>query len=718
MDHVREEIQTLVMASFQVSSSSVTGSDTDRDQPAQGRVAQGSLWQVRTALFLLGVAWLTGTGCDPRDPGASPRTVSPAAPAVTSTTINRHSFQYEGPMPQSFSEAPSLAVLVAKGELPPVAERLPEQPLVVPPVERIGKYGGTWRRAFTGPSDRQNIDRILHDHVIYCDLDGSTLMPHIARSWEVADNGRVFIFYLRKGMRWSDGHPFTADDFVFAYEDILLNDELNPAKPEWLRRSGKLGTVTRIDDYTVQYKFREPYHVFLEIYAGLRVAGLSAAGYYFRTVYAPSHYLKQFHPKYADPQTLDQKIKEAGFDSWKQLFRQSCATHNNRDLPVLGPWKVVQPITGQLFVLERNPYYWAVDPNGNQLPYIDRIAMHLATDLEVLNLRAVQGLIDMQHRHIQLAKVPLLKREAKTGNYRVLFWPNRGGTDCGIFINQTYDEDEEILRWLRNRDFRIALSLAVDRDAINELIFLGTGTPRAFICPPDTRYYPGSEYERKNAHFDLAQANATLDHLGLEQRDREGFRMRKDGGGRLVLSLAAVGAAFIDFTGIAELLAAHWEKMGLKIHVNIEERSLFTTRRNSNEHQLSLWGTGGSENPWAYPSFTVPTTIGMQMAPLIGAWYQSEGQKGVEPKDDIKRLIELYEQGSGAPTAQRIALGQELWRIHVHNQFIIGTVGLSPAFNGVVVVKNNFRNVPDVAPNSAILQNPGVARPEQFFFNN
>ena len=628
-----------------------------------------------------------------------------------------HSFVYQGPPPSTYQEAPSLSEKVAKGDLPPVDERLPEEPLVITPIERIGKYGGIWNRAFTGPEDRQNIDRLVHDHVIYYDLDGETLVPHIARSWEVSEEGRVFIFHLRKGMKWSDGHPFTADDFVFAYKDLIMNDELNPAKPSWFQIGGELGRVKKVDQLTVRFEFDEPYYVFLELFAGLQVGGQGARAMYFAGPYAPAHYLKQFHQDYVSAEQIQEMVAESGLGSWFQFFRQKVMPQHNPDLPVVAPWKTVQPITSQQFVLERNPFYWAVDPQGNQLPYIDRISMRLATNPEVLNLWAISGELDMQHRHIQLAKVPVFKENAKSQGYRVLMWPDAGGSEAAIFVNQTYEEDPEIARWLRNRDFRQALSFAVDRDAINETIFLGTGKPRKFLPPPGSLYYPGAEYE--GTAYDLDQAAAILDRIGLNQKDAEGFRLRADGKGRMILRLACSLGALADFPGVAELLAEHWSRVGFWVDVAVEERSLFLTRLYGNQQQLALWGNGGSENLWAYPSFTIPAIqSGINFAPLVASWFQSRGKQGREPTGRIKRLVELYEQGKSVPREERVPLGQSIWRIHAEDLYVIGTVGLSPALNGVVVVRNNFRNVPDVAPNSPTLQNPGIARTEQFFFDD
>jgi len=668
--------------------------------------------------LIVGVVVLVPLGCTR---SAEPPTVPASQPTSVSTAPveEPHSFIYEGPIPERFHEAPMLAKLVEEGKLPPVEQRLPQEPLVIPPVERIGKYGGTWRRAFTGPADGQNMDRLEHDHVIYYDMDGFTLVPHIARSWEVSDDGRTCTFKLRRGMKWSDGAPFTADDFVFGYEDILLNDELNPSPPGYMKQAGEPGVIEKVDDYTVRYVFARPYYVFPEICASLLVAGQSTYGGDSLTFYAPKHYLRRFHPKYTSERELTAKIAESGVATWVQLFRQKGDVGINRELPVVGPWQMTSPMTSQMLILERNPYYWAVDPEGNQLPYIDRIEMRLAGNLEVLNLWAIAGEIDMQHRHIMLSKVPMLRNEnnARKGGYQVLFWPGRNAADCALYINQTWQGDAEIEKWIRDLDFRIALSLAIDREEINETVFLGTGTAKAFVPASDTPFYPGPEYRMNYAVRDLVRANEILDGLGLEKRDSEGFRLRTDGEGKLILNIATIGSSFLDYEKIGELLERHWREVGIKVNLRVEEGSLFSQRARNNEHQMCLWEAGVSENLWLYPGTTIPEYEGCFFASLVGRWHQTGGRQGQEPTGGLKRLLELYDEGKEVSLDERRALGAEVFRVHAENLYVIGMVGESAAFNGVVVVKNDFRNVPAKAPNSSALQNPGIARPEQFFFD-
>ncbi len=201
----------------------------------------------------------------------------PNTPERVAVSTEGFSFIYQGAPVTTFSEAPELAERVASGELPPVEDRLPEEPLIVPTIERIGQYGGTWRRGFTG-LDTSNMDRIVHDHLIYYDIDGYTLMPHFAKGWEISEDGTTFTFHLRPGMKWSDGTPFTADDFVFAFEDISTNEKINPVKPNYATVDGQLCKCEKLDETTVRYTFHKPNYVFIERVGGLYVAGQFVQG--------------------------------------------------------------------------------------------------------------------------------------------------------------------------------------------------------------------------------------------------------------------------------------------------------------------------------------------------------------------------------------------------------------------------------------------------------
>jgi len=263
-------------------------------------------------------------------------------------------------------------------------------------------------------------------------------------------------------MKWSDGVPFTADDFLFWYEDIILNDELTPAKPVWLK-TGELGKVEKVDDYTIRFRFTKPHGLFLKYLAGPQGHGIA---------YYPKHYLKQFHPRYTPVEKLEEMAKKEGFKFWYQLFQAKNDRWMNPDLPVITPWKTKTPATEDPFVLERNPYFWKVDPEGNQLPYIDRISHRLVENPDMINFKAMTGELDMQFRHILYTNYPLLMNGREKGNYQVFKYTDDFETNMAIGINLN-NKDPVLRKIVQDKRFRIAMSLAMNREEINELCYLG-----------------------------------------------------------------------------------------------------------------------------------------------------------------------------------------------------------------------------------------------------
>jgi peptide/nickel transport system substrate-binding protein len=647
---------------------------------------------------------------------------APAAPAAAPTAAPSgpvKMIQIVDTKPAKFSEAPMLADLVKAGKLPPVEQRLPDDVLVIKPVDQTGKFGGTWHRAFTGVADSQNIERISHDHLLYWDPTVNKVVPHVAKGWDVSADGKIITIHLRKGMKWSDGQPFTADDIMFWYEDLYLNAELNPSKANFMAIGGNQGTVSKVDDTTVQFTFGAPYFMFVELIASLGVAGHLTNGKNAMGLWSPKHYMQQFHVKYTDKAKLDQMAKDAKFDNWVNLFKFKNDPERNVDCPTTAPWKVTQPIDTQQFTLERNPYFFTVDTEGNQLPYIDKISLGLAENLEVVNLRAVAGEFDIQVRHIDLAKVPVYKQNQDKGNYSVHFWRWNHGTDAGLFVNQNYVADPEIQKWLTNKDFRIALSLGFDRAQLNETYWLGIGDPGSSAPGELSPYYLGPESRKLNSTLDAKRANDLLDKMGLDKKDANGLRLRTDGKGPLALEVTTVGAAFVNWTGIGQMVSQHWAKnIGIRADVKEVERSLMTTRLANNELQIRVWSNDGSDNPFTYPDHILPYNNGSGWGPLYGTWLQSGGSKGVKPEGDAAKMLDLFEQAKAVNADKRVELGKQIIQLYLDNMFVIGTVGLSPAILGVAIVKNYMGNVPDSVVGSTPGQTKGNSRPEQYFFKN
>jgi peptide/nickel transport system substrate-binding protein len=639
--------------------------------------------------------------------------------------------QLEGPeiitdpaqFPKTFQEAPQLAALVKAGKLPPVKERIGQDPLVVKPVHEIGKYGGTWRRGFTGPADFWNG---LHsvsgpDHILFWDYTGYKVVPNIARGWELSADGRTTTIFLRRGMKWSDGHPFTADDFVFWYEDIYQNRELVPTPTLFMTINGKPGEVEKVDAYTVRFKFPDPYPVFPEMLAGATPigGGHSLRGREGMGGYAPAHYLKQFHPRYTSKEELDRRLKEYKFDKWWLLFLDRNSWHLNPALPVVTPWKTVTPANTPVWTLERNPYSIWVDTAGNQLPYIDKAVFTLAENEEVLNLRAIAGEYDNQLFHLSMLKVPVFLENEKRGKYKVSLHPGDYGGDLVIKFNMTYDKDPEIAKWFHNRDFRRALSIAIDREQINEMFWLGTSAPRSVVPVESSPYFPGPDYVTMWAFYDPQQANAMLDRIGLDKKDAEGYRLRSDGKGRLRLVMTVAGAAHAPFDQFVEPVKEHWKNVGIHLDIEVVERSLAITRAGANETQLSAWNNDGSEHPWTFPFHLVWLSISTVApgGPEYARWFHSGGKEGKEPTGRIRQMMDWWVKGMGVSDEERIKLGREIWKIAAEDVYIIGIVGPGAA-SGVRVAKLNMGNLPARMYISPEGKAEGISRPVTYFYKD
>jgi peptide/nickel transport system substrate-binding protein len=658
-------------------------------------------------------------GATPAKPAATSAPAAPVATVAKPATGQIKGVEIVDKVPGKFSEAPMLADLVKAGKLPPVDQRVPQEPLVYKPVNEIGKYGGTWRMAFTGPADGQNLERHMHDHLLYWDTAVQKVVPNVAKSWEVTDDGKTITVHLRKGMKWSDGQPFTADDIMFWYQDMYLNDELNPSKAAFMSIGGKQGKVEKVDDTSVAFKFESPYYLFVEELASLDVAGHLTNGKNAMGIWGPKHYMQQFHPKYVSKDDLDKKVADAKFKTWVELFKNKNNCELNLECPTTAPFKVTSPINTPQMVVERNPYYYAVDTDGNQLPYIDKITFTLAENLEVVNLRAVAGEYDLQVRHIDIAKVPVFKQNEQKQGYTVGFWPWAHGTDAGLFVNQSYNGDPEIKKWITNKDFRIALSLGIDRDQLNEVYWLGLGDPGSAAPGPASPFFLGPESRKLYSTLDPKKANDLLDKLGLDKKDAQGFRLRTDGKGPLTLEVVTVGAAFVNWTGIGTMVGQQWAKnIGIKADVKEVERSLMTTRLANNELQFRVWSNDGSDNPFTYPPHAMAYNDGSAIGPEFGKWFQSGGKVGTKPEGDMLKELELFDQGKAVPADKRIDIGKQMLQLYTENVWVIGTCGLSPAILGVVIKKNNMGNVPDLVVGSTPAQTPGNARPEQFYFKS
>ncbi len=609
-----------------------------------------------------------------------------------------------------FKESPLLAEQVRAGRLPAVDARLPETPLVVPVVERAGDYGGVWRRAFLGPADANNYVRVVYDGLFRFSPDGAKIEPKIAAGAESSADFRVWTIRLRKGSRWSDGAPFGADDIVFWHKDVLLNKDLTPTLPGWNRnRDGTPMAVEKVDDVTVRFTYKDPATLFLTAVANQD----GADGTY--AMFLPAHYLKKFHIAYAPKEDIDKMAVAAGFKTWTELFVNRATPPQNPERPTMAAWAPVTRISDPVFTLRRNPYYIAVDPAGNQLPYIDEVRFTYFADVQALNLQAIAGNFDMQERHIQMTNYPVLKEQERAGKYRVITWPTFGGSDAVVAFNQTYKADAETAKLLATRDFRIAMSHAINRDQIKESVFLGLGEARQGVPAPWHPYFPGKEWATKYTDYNKAEANRLLDGIGLNKRDANGIRLLANGKPATVE--ISVVPAFGAWPDVALLISKDWEAVGIKTIVQIRERALHFKMNENNELMVEMWNEDTTAFPYTGNAKVDPRIApNLTIAPLVPKYLASGGKEGMEPPEPMKKIMALIDTARTVGPDEQVKLAQELFKIWVDNLYEIGTIGLTPMVQGVVVANNKFRNVPTTLGNDWPLRSPGNARTEQFFF--
>jgi len=608
-------------------------------------------------------------------------------------------------MPEEIKEAPDLFAKVAQGDLPPIDERLPLEPRVITPVEEIGQYGGTWRRVAIGPNDVGSWDhRLSYDTAFRYGTLGADIVPHILKGFEANEEGSSFTMFFRKGMKWDDGEPFTADDVMFLWEADQLNLELNPNGPSnmW-KTAGEPAVLTKVDDYTLTWTFTTPYALFIPLMASTRYNWF--AGF-------PKHYLTQFHPEYAKREDVEKMAKDEGFDDWMALWG-SKRDWRNVERPRVVTWSAVKLPPDIPSVMERNPYYFLIDTEGNQLPYIDRLRFEVVENIDILNLKAVAGAVDMQFRHLSWENYPLFIDSAAQGDYRVMKWTLAEGSQATLSPNMNH-EDPGMRELMANKKFRTALSVALDREEMNEVIYLGLGTPRQASVVPS---FPGWKESQStaDAQYDPALANQLLDEIGLTARDEEGFRKRLDGE-KLTINVE-YAPVFGPWADVVEMASQYWAAVDIRAFPKEESRELFNERGQAGTIQdMSVWTMDRSAHAMLDPIWQYPIRGGTPASSgaLWYDWYTTGGTSGEEPPAEVKKAYELYDQIKIAPNSEAYtALVGELLDLNAQEHWYIGCVGLLPH---VGVVKNNFRNVPEEAISDWLCLTPGNTTIEQYFF--
>ncbi|PWI32050.1 peptide ABC transporter substrate-binding protein [Vibrio albus] len=606
-----------------------------------------------------------------------------------------------------YHEAPQLAKLVKAGELPTVEERLPEEPLVVTPIESIGQYGGQLRLVGLKTDAGHRMRMLKYDNLFNFNRHYTGIEPNLATDYAVNDDLTEYTISLRKGVKWSDGHPFTAEDIKF-YIDLVGRPDWTGNRPMYARAPGD-ATATVVDEHTVKITLAKPDGMFIRKLANTDGSNI---------VQFPKHYCEQFLPEVN--KNAGEQAKEAGFDSWLQFFQTKCRSiyfqesYQNPDRPSVNAWKVKVtpgPAT-QYAVWERNPYYWQVDTEGNQLPYLDEVYFAYSENKEEMVLRAAAGETDFQTRHIGKAQYrPMLFQNAEKGGYEYQTRPSTRMNATILGLNQT-SKDPVKRELFANKDFRIALSYAIDREGISETIYSGVTDPYQAAPSPGSAFYD-EKFATQYTAYNPEKANQMLDAIGLNKRDDEGYRLDKTGQ-RLRIQALFDQRKVGEPTDILELVKNDWKKVGIFLDIRIVEGSYLQTQRLANDYDLiPALGDGGIGVLDAFRSYAPQnpeSTWG------LGYYYWMSDKNhadAVEPPAHVKKQIELYRKmGNTASTEEQTKLMSEIVKIAKENFYVIGTVS---SLDEGVVIKHGVHNADTEVPSSYGIASPGPMRTSQLW---
>lgn len=615
------------------------------------------------------------------------------------------------------AEAPVLAELVREGRLPPLGQRIALEPAVLQGVDGIGRYGGTWQRLVNSVNDFNTIYwRLSGSNLVRWSPQGYPLVPHVAKAWEVSPDYRVFTLELRRGMRWSDGHPVTSEDVVYWYEQEVKYFNV---QPKLLRAGATQGQVSKVDDLRVRFEFVQPNPLFLE-----RLASTGMNYEDFSEHIVPSHYLRKYHPALGDPELVRRTMDAFEVASPVAVYKR-VKHYMNPEHPRLWPWvlQTYRPTAPQILV--RNPYYWVVDTAGNQLPYLDRLVLEIKSN-NLIAVTAANGEVSMQDRHIRYDDHILLLGSAAQHGYEVYHWKPSTQSLFTVFpnLNRRIDADRPDTRWkhalLNDVRFRQALSVAINRRDIIHAEFNGQVEP-AQIAPPVDSPYHNARLLRSFTEYDPARANRLLDEIGLTSRDGEGYRTFPDGT-RMTFTLNLT-----DYTtdGPAQFIIDDWARVGVRVLFRSRARRLFEQEKLTYEHDFTVW-TGESEfYPLVEPRNFVPTYYESFYAAGFGYWYQYGGLNGdpaasrpnaIEPPrgHPLRRAMELLDETSTMThEPDRIARFNEILEIAAEN---VWTISIATPPPQLVVVKKGFRNVPRTALFGAWFQSPANTGIETYYW--
>lgn len=608
-------------------------------------------------------------------------------------------------------ESSFLQSQVDSGALPPVADRLPANPLVITPFERAGKQGGDWNHALVGGGSLSMLVRYQgYEPLVRFNPDWSGLTENVAESWSVNDTATEYSFTLRAGHKWSDGQPFTTADIQFWYDAYFMDAETSLGGNAWWMVDGEPAKLEVIDEQNFKVIFPGPNGFFVQQLAWAQQDQMTRA---------PKHYLEQFHIRYnPDANAL---AKAAGLESWIALFQREIGMlddntfYQNGKRPTLNAWAFDRPpgSSTEQAVAIRNPYYFKVDDKGTQLPYFDRVVYQMVADPEVLLLKALQGEVDIMDQYIATpANKPVLFDGQEAGNYHFYTLTETAANVMAFQLNLNH-VDPVKNKLFNTIEFRQAMSLAVDRQALIDAVFVGQGAPAQPSMREGDPLY-NKQLAKQFTEYDPVKSNEMLDAI-LPEKDREGYRL--DSQGRRVSIFFEIDQTRTTFLDMFELAIPMFQAIGLDAQMRTMDRSLWEERvRRGRDYDATAHQFGANSGIAAMldARFYVPINSNCFYAPGWSLYFtQPDNPAAVEPPEAVKAQQELYRTlvATAEPAKQNELMAQVLQ--NAADLFL--TFGVSLPADGYGIVKNDVVNLPKTMPNSFGWPTPGPARPEQFF---
>ena len=606
-------------------------------------------------------------------------------------------------------ETPQLAPKVKAGELPPVQDRIPANPRIIdlPAEGRVnGRHGGRIRMLMGRAKDVRIVV-----YYGYARLVGYNqrleIVPDILEAYENIEN-RIFTLRLRPGHRWSDGHPFTAEDFRYYWEDVANNKKLSRSGPHrFLQVNGKPPKFEVLDELTVRYTWDQPNPRFLPALAGTRAL----------YIFKPSHYARQFHKNYADPEKLKALVKKYKQRNWAKLHKRMTRAYmpTNQHLPTLEAWQNTTKSPSSFYIFKRNPYFHRVDTAGRQLPYADEVSLSIGSR-GLVPAKTGSGDSDLQGRYLSFSDYTFLKAAEKQNKVKVYLWDRGVGSEVALYPNLTTN-DKVWRRVLRDVRVRRAMSLAINRYEINKVLYYGLAKESANTVLQDCPLFT-PEFQNAWTRYDLAEANRLLDEAGLEKRDFYGTRLLPDGRpANIIVEMPSDKQQMAD---VLQLITDSWRKVGLRLFIRSTQRDLFRKRIYAGDTVMAAWSglDNGMPNATTIPEAFAPTSPEQYQWPAWGNYFWKKGKAGEKP--DMPEAIELmnlyHEWHEARSDRERKRIWHRILKIHADNVF---TIGLINGARQPIAIHPNLRNVPK---RGVFTFDPGayfgVYMPDTFWFDN